>query len=85
VHTCGEIYDDKVVMLRYQLDYKISMSQKFVITQMLVEANWWLLWFIHFSNVYDTDAQIKSAILKLNTLGGNKNIVLSEVFSTLYC
>ena len=50
------------------------MSQKFVITQMLVQANWWLLWFIHYSNVYDTDAQIKSAVLKQNTLGGNNNI-----------
>jgi hypothetical protein len=52
---------------------------------MLMQANWWLPWFIHVSNVYDTDAQIKSAILKQNTLEENKNIVLSAVFSTLYC
>jgi hypothetical protein len=41
----------------FQLDHNISMSQNFVMTQMLVQPNWWSHWFVLFSNVYDSDIQ----------------------------
>jgi len=51
-------FNGKVVMPeRFQLDHNIAMSQKFVTTQMLVQPNWWLCWFVCFSSVYDSDIQ----------------------------
>jgi hypothetical protein len=42
---------DKVVMPEgFELDHNIAMSQKIVMTQTLVQPNWWLRWFVCFNN-----------------------------------
>jgi hypothetical protein len=46
----------------FQLYREVSKSPKSVMTQMLVHENWWLLWFIYFGNVYDTDVQRENNI-----------------------
>jgi cytochrome b subunit of formate dehydrogenase len=60
MHTCVllvRFYDKVLIPKGFQLNHNTAMLQKSVMTQMLVQPNWWLHWFFCFSIVYDSDIQ----------------------------
>jgi hypothetical protein len=85
VHHCSVVmsFDEAVLSEGFELVQVVSQSQKFVMAQMLIQMNWWLFG----SSTLVTLMLLRhkenamSAILKYNTLAGNKNLVLCEKFS----